>query len=190
MSEENEYATDPAAPTAADDATTATAGRGADGTGAEGADAGEDTVSRDLTEQRDKYLRLAAEYDNFRRRTMKERQEAHARGQADLIRGLIDTLDDLGRVAHVDPDTTDTRTVVDGVSMVERKLLKTLTNAGLQVIDPTGQPFDPATMEAVMTEPADSPEEDHKVARVFQLGYVFNGQLLRPARVVVKQWNG
>jgi molecular chaperone GrpE len=181
MSEENEYATENAAPTAADEATTTTT---------EGTVAGEDAASRELADQRDKYLRLAAEYDNFRRRTAKERQESHARGQADLIRGLIDALDDLGRVAHVDPETTDTRTVVDGVSLVEKKLLKTLTNAGLQVIDPIGQPFDPATMEAVMTEPAESPEEDHKVARVFQLGYVFNGQLLRPARVVVKQWNG
>jgi molecular chaperone GrpE len=180
MSEENEYATENAAPTAADEATTAT----------EGASGGEGASSRELAEQRDKYLRLAAEYDNFRRRTAKERQESHARGQADLIRGLIDALDDLGRVAHVDPETSDTRTVVDGVSLVEKKLLKTLTSQGLQVIDPIGQPFDPATMEAVMTEPAESPEEDHKVARVFQLGYVFNGQLLRPARVVVKQWNG
>jgi molecular chaperone GrpE len=181
MSEENEYATDPAAQVAADDATTIAA---------DGAGAGEDAGSSALAEQRDKYLRLAAEYDNFRRRTSKERLESHARGQADLIKGLIDALDDLGRVAHLDPEKTDTKSVIDGVSMVEKKLLKTLTSQGLQVIDPTGQPFDPATMEAVMTEPAESPEEDHKVARVFQLGYVFNGQLLRPARVVVKQWNG
>ena len=181
MSEENEFETENAAPAAADEATT---------TATEGAVSGEDSTSRELAEQRDKYLRLAAEYDNFRRRTAKERLESHARGQADLIRGLIDTLDDLARVAHVDPEASDTRTVVDGVSLVEKKLLKTLSSAGLQVVDPLGQPFDPATMEAVMTEPAASPEEDHSVARVFQLGYVFNGQLLRPARVVVKQWNG
>lgn len=179
MSEENDYVPDPAAPTAADDASLATDGS-----------AGDDAGSRELAEQRDKYLRLAAEYDNFRRRTAKERLEAHARGQADLIKGLIDTLDDLGRVAHVDPASSDTKTVVDGVSMVEKKLLKSLAGHGLEVIDPTGHAFDPATMEAVMTEPATSPEEDHIVSRVFQLGYTFNGLLLRPARVVVKQWNG
>ena len=143
-----------------------------------------------LAEQRDKYLRLAAEYDNFRRRTTKERQEAHLRGQADMLKGMIDALDDLGRFAHVDPASTDARTVVDGVSMVEKKLLKTLAGHGLEVIDPTGHPFDPALHEAVMTEPAASADEDHVVARTFQLGYRFNGQLLRPARVVVKQWNG
>jgi molecular chaperone GrpE len=141
-------------------------------------------------EQREKYLRLAAEYDNYRRRTTKERQEAHLRGQADMLKGLIDPLDDIGRFAHVDPATTDARTLVDGVAMVEKKLAKTLAGHGLEIVDPAGHPFNPALHEAVMTEPAATPEEDHLVARTFQVGYVFNGQLLRPARVVVKQWNG
>ena len=153
-------------------------------------DAANDGVERELADQRDRYLRLAAEYDNFRKRTAKERQDAHLRGQGDMLRGMIDALDDIGRFAHVDPDTTDARTMVDGVSMVEKKLLKTLAGHGLEVVDPAGRPFDPAQHEAVMTEPAQSEEEDHLVARVFQQGYLFNGQLLRPARVVVKQWNG
>ena len=147
-------------------------------------------VQRELDEQRDKYLRLAAEYDNFRRRTTRERQEAHWRGQADMVKGMIDALDDLGRFAHVDPATTYAKTVVDGVEMVERKLNKTLAGHGMEIINPVDHPFDPSLHEAVMTEPAASKEEDHLVARVFQVGYVFNGQLLRPARVVVKQWNG
>lgn len=155
-----------------------------------GASVGTDAASAALEEQREKYLRLAAEYDNFRRRTAKERQEAHLRGQADMLKGLIDPLDDLGRFAHVDPETTDSRTIVDGVAMVERKMLKTLAGHGMEIINPVDHPFDPALHEAVMTEPARTPEEDHLVARVFQVGYLFNGQLLRPARVVVKQWNG
>jgi molecular chaperone GrpE len=146
--------------------------------------------SRELEEQRDKYLRLAAEYDNFRKRTARERQEAHLRGQGDMLKGMIDALDDLGRFAHVDPATTDAKTVVDGAEMVEKKLLKTLAGHGMEIVNPVGQPFDPALHEAVMTEPAVSKDEDHLVARVFQVGYLFNGQLLRPARVVVKQWNG
>jgi molecular chaperone GrpE len=149
-----------------------------------------DTTDRQLAEQRDRYLRLAAEYDNFRKRTTRERQEAHLRGQGDMLKGMIDALDDLGRFAHVDPSTTDAKTVVDGVAMVEKKLLKTLAGHGLEVLDPVDRPFDPSHHEAVMTEPAQSAEEDHLVARVFQQGYLFNGQLLRPARVVVKQWNG
>jgi molecular chaperone GrpE len=147
-------------------------------------------VQQQLEEAKEKYLRLAAEYDNYRRRTVKERQEAHLRGQADMLKGLIDPLDDIGRFAHVDPATTDSQTLVDGVAMVEKKLAKTLAGHGLEIINPDGHPFDPALHEAVMTEPAATPEEDHLVSRTFQVGYLFNGQLLRPARVVVKQWNG
>ena len=145
---------------------------------------------RMLAEQHERYLRLAAEYDNYRKRSVRERQEASVRGQADMLRGLLDALDDLTRFAHVDPATTDTKTVVDGVAMVERKMLKTLTGIGLEVINPVDQTFDPSHMEAVATEPALSREDDHVVAKVYQQGYLFNGQLLRPARVVVKQWNG
>jgi molecular chaperone GrpE len=149
-----------------------------------------DQAGRALAEQQDKYLRLAAEYDNYRKRSVRERQEASVRGQADLLRGILDALDDLSRFAHVDPATTDTKTVVEGVAMVEKKMLKTLSGIGLEVISPVDQTFDPSHMEAVATEPALSPEDDHVVAKVYQQGYLFNGQLLRPARVVVKQWNG
>ena len=147
-------------------------------------------AERALAEQHDKYLRLAAEYDNYRKRSVRERQEASLRGQAELLRGMLDALDDLSRFAHVDPASTDTKTVVDGVAMVERKMLKTLAAIGVEVINPIVQTFDPTTMEAVPTEPALSQEDDHVVAKVYQQGYMFNGQLLRPARVVVKQWNG
>ena len=151
---------------------------------------GDSDAAQKLAQQHDKYLRLAAEYDNFRKRSSRERQEAQARGQADLLKSMLDALDDIGRFAHVDPTTTNAETVVEGVAMVEKKLQKTLGSAGMEVVNPAGQPFDPSLHEAVMTEPAASPDEDHMVARVFQLGYLFNGQLLRPARVVVKQWNG
>lgn len=143
---------------------------------------------RELDEQRDKYLRLAAEYDNFRKRATREREESRHRAQGDLVVGLLDALDDLARFAHLDPTTTESKTVVDGAELVERKLLKSLAGHGLEIIDPTDQPFDPAVHEAVQTEPALSREDDHTVSRVFQRGYLFNGRLLRPARVVVKQW--
>ena len=164
-------------------------GATSDGGAATGADAGS-VAERDLAEQRDKYLRLAAEYDNFRKRAMRERQEAGQRGQADLVKQLVDALDDLARFAHVDPATVDAATVVQGAEMVEKKLLKALTAAGLTLIHPQDEPFDPALHEAVATEPALSREDDHMVSRVYQSGYRFGTQLLRPARVVVKQWNG
>jgi len=145
---------------------------------------------RQFDEQRDKHLRMAAEYDNFRKRAARERQEAGWRAQGEMVRGMIDALDDLSRFAHVDPATTDGATVVQGVEMVERKMMKSLGGHGLEVLDPVDHPFDPKVHEAVATEPALSPEDDHMVSKVYQRGYLFNGQLLRPARVVVKQWNG
>ena len=138
--------------------------------------------------EREKYLRLAAEFDNYRKRSIRERQEAGSKAQAEVVQGLIEVLDDIMRFAHLDPATVDSTTVVQGVAMVERKIMKTLSGHGLEVIDPMGRPFDPAFHEAVATEPATSEEEDHLVARVYQPGYLFRGQLVRPARVVVKQW--
>ena len=145
-------------------------------------------LQRDLTMERDKMLRLAAEFDNYRKRMMRERLEAESRGKADLVKEILDPIDDIARFAHVDPAATDSTTLVEGVAMVERKLDKTLRTAGLEPVNPVDEPFDPARHEAVGTEPAASPEEDGSVGRVYQIGYTFKGQLLRPARVVVRQY--
>ena len=162
----------------------------ADGSGAAGAANAGATETSDVASERDRYLRLAAEYDNYRKRSAKERSDAGTRAQADLVRQLIEALDDVARFAHVDPATTDAATVVQGVDMVEKKLLKSLGAAGLEIINPVGETFDPALHEAVATEPTSAREDDHVVSRVYQPGYLFKSQLLRPARVVVKQWNG
>ena len=145
---------------------------------------------RQLADQKDKYVRLFAEFENFRRRSAKERLEAESKGMGALISGLLDSLDDLGRVAHFDPATTPAQSIVDGVALVEKKVLKSLAGHGLVVVNPEGERFDPAVHEALTAIPAALPEEDELVAQVYQVGYTFNGQLLRPARVVVKQWLG
>lgn len=147
-------------------------------------------LGQQLAEQRDKYLRLAAEYDNYRKRTAKERLEAGSRGQAELILRMLEAIDDLSRFADIDPSTTDVPTLHKGIELVEQKLLKALVATGLEVINPVDQSFDPNLHEAITTEPALAPEDDDTVSKVFQLGYRFGGQLLRPARVVVKQWTG
>ena len=144
---------------------------------------------RAVAELRDKYLRLAAEFDNYRKRTTRERAESGARAQGELLKHIVDSLDDLGRVTAVDPASTDAKSVIQGVDLVAKKLLKSLSAAGLELIDPVNQTFDPSVHEAVATEPALSPEDDHVVSQVFQPGYRFGGQLLRPARVVVRQWS-
>ena len=147
-------------------------------------------LEREVADLKDKYLRLAAEYDNFRKRALKERTEAWEKAQADLVLRLVDALDDLARFAHVDPAQTDAKTIHDGVDLVERKLWKELEAAGVTRVDQSGVPFDPNLHEAVTTGPADHPAKDHTVGAVLQPGYQMRGALIRPARVVVLQWQG
>lgn len=194
--------TEPTDPTEASEPTepeqpSAEAGSAADPAGstgsaaeAEDADAFDeiDTVSEleaSHRELNDRYLRLAAEFDNFRRRANQERSEAWARAQADLVGKLIDTLDDLQRVSDLDPDTATAPSILEGVEMVERKFLRTLLDAGIEELNPEGVRFDPNVMEAVMRATTDDPEMDDQVASVFQRGYMFKGLLVRPARVSV-----
>ncbi len=141
-----------------------------------------------LEEAKERYLRLAAEYDNYRKRTVREVQQAVLRGQADALRPLLTSLDDLSRFANLDPATTDVVSVVEGVAMVEKNIVKALTDLGVEIIDPLELPFDPTLHEAISTQAAETPDEDHMVAQVYQRGYLLKGQLLRPARVVVKQY--
>jgi molecular chaperone GrpE len=147
-------------------------------------------AQRMLDEQRDRYLRLAAEFDNYRKRVAREREEVSARAQGDLVKRLLESLDDLGRATSVSTEGVDARAIVVGVQAVAQKLGRALADAGLEVINPVDQPFNPELHEALATEPALSPEDDHLISQVYQPGYVFRGQLLRPARVVVRQWQG
>lgn len=139
---------------------------------------------------KERHLRLAAEYDNFRKRTARERTDTWARAQADLVSRLADALDDLSRFAHIDPAQTDAKTLHEGVDLVERKVWKELQAAGVTRIDQAGVPFDPHVHEAVTTQPAQNPKQDHTVGQVVQPGYKLGDQLLRPARVVVLTWQG
>ncbi len=145
-------------------------------------------VEQEAAEWKDRCLRAAAEFENYKKRALRERTEAGSRAQADLIVRALDALDDLGRIAALDPAQTTSQALHEGAGLVERKLQKALEGVGLERVDPTGQPFDPNLHEAVMTMPAASPDADHTVGSVLQPGYRLNGLLLRPARVAVLIW--
>lgn len=134
---------------------------------------------------KDRHLRLAADFENYRRRAENEMTESWIRAQADLVRRLLDALDDLQRVSDLDPEETTVDAVVEGVELVERKLLQAMKDAGVEVVEPEGEPFDPEVMEAMMRVPAESEDDDDRVDQVFQKGYTFKGHLVRPARVSV-----
>jgi molecular chaperone GrpE len=139
----------------------------------------------EFEELNDRHLRLVAEFNNFRRRTEQERLSAWARAQADVVAKFLDVLDDLNRVAQLDLSNATVEAIMEGVDLVERKFVRMLEDSGVEVIDPTGERFDPERMEAMMRVPAESHEQDEEVAQVFQKGYSLKGILVRPARVSV-----
>ena len=137
-----------------------------------------------LDEARERHLRLAAEYDNYRKRATRERTELGDRSQAALVVRLLEVLDDMDRLA-ADGSAATGDQLRQAVDLVDKKLRKELQAAGLERIDPVGQPFDPSLHEAVATIPPPSAAQDHQVSATFQAGYRFRGVLVRPARVQV-----
>jgi len=144
-------------------------------------------LREELDALNDRHLRLAAEFDNYRRRSQAQLVESGVRSQASLVSTLLEALDDLGRVTSIDVELATVESILEGVALVERKLFQLLEEAGLEELDPVGSIFDPNVMEAMMKMPADSVEDDDTVAEVFQKGFRFRGHLVRPARVSVRK---
>jgi molecular chaperone GrpE len=149
----------------------------------------------ELEKERDEYLELArrtkADFENYRKRVAREASEAEARGRAALAAQLLSVVDNLERaLAAAEPRNEDgaANHIAEGVRLVYEELSGVLANSGLESYEPTGEQFDPDQHEAVMTRP-DGPENAGKVVEVFQKGYRLNGQILRPARVVVGSAN-
>jgi molecular chaperone GrpE len=142
-----------------------------------------------LEETRDRQLRLAAEFDNYRKRVSREKVEQSDRAQASLITRLLDVLDDMDRLA-AGTEGASVESLRQAMELVDRKLRKELESAGVERIDPVGQPFDPSLHEAVSAVPPPKPELDHTVSATFQAGYRFKGALVRPARVQVYSTQG
>lgn len=143
-------------------------------------------LREELESLNDRHLRLAAEFDNYRKRNRRDREVLATRLQADLVGSLLDVVDDLQRVAHGD-EVGDAEALLEGVRLVEKKLMTVLEGAGLAPVDAEGARFDPELMEALGTVPTDEPGKDGEVADVFQRGYRLRDMLLRPARVRVYQ---
>lgn len=144
-----------------------------------------ETLRDEYERLNDRHLRLVAEFNNFRRRSEQERLGAWSRAQADLIGKFLDVLDDLQRVAELDLGNATVEAIMEGIDLVEKKFVRVLGEADIEMLDPTGESFDPEIMEAMMRVPAESEEQVDTVAQVFQKGYSLKGILVRPARVSV-----
>jgi len=147
-------------------------------------------IESERDDLKDKYLRLVAEFDNFKKRTARERLELADRAQAAFAIRLLDVLDDLDRFVAEDRSIHSPDVVHQALVLIDRKLRKELESAGLERIEPRGVPFDPALHEAVTVAPTPEPALEHTVRSTFQAGYRFKGSLIRPARVEVYAQRG
>ncbi len=146
------------------------------------------SLEAELSELQDRHLRLVAEFENFRKRTRKEKGESRTIAQADLASRILPTLDDLARVADTPHESTSVEALDKGIELILRNLRKQLEDAGLSRIEAVDQRFDPEVHQGILTTEVDDPDLDETVSRVFVDGYVFLGRLVRPAQVEVRRF--
>ena len=141
----------------------------------------EETVAKD----KDDYLRLMAEFDNYRRRTSQEKIELVSMASVETIKGLLPILDDCERALKVLLESNDSDAAKEGTELIYSKLMGYLKSKGLAVIDALNQPFDTDLHEAVAQFPVEDESKKGKVFDVVQTGYTLNGKVIRFAKVVV-----
>ena len=134
---------------------------------------------------KDDYIRLMAEFDNFRRRTSQEKLELVSMASTDTIKGLLPVLDDCERALKVLLESDDSDAAKEGTELIFSKLMSYLKSKGLAVIEAMNQPFDTDLHEAVAQFPVQDEEQKGKVFDVVQTGYTLNGRVIRFAKVVV-----
>lgn len=136
---------------------------------------------------KDKYLRQVAEFDNYRKRTLKEKTELILNGGEKVLSALLPVLDDLDRAMQNIEKSTDVETLKEGVSLIMDKLTKTLQGQGLQKMDAIGKLFDTDFHEAVALIPSTEEAQKNHVIDCVQPGYMLNEKVIRHAKVVVGQ---
>jgi molecular chaperone GrpE len=142
-------------------------------------------LNAELQEQKDKYVRLYAEFDNFRRRTSKERLELMQTAGKDVIVSLLDVLDDCDRAEKQMQTTDDVALIKEGIQLVFNKLRSNLQSKGVKPMQSIGEDFDVEKHEAITEIPAPNPELSGKVIDEVQKGYYLNDKIIRFAKVVV-----
>jgi molecular chaperone GrpE len=154
---------------------------------AEAVDADLAALLDDTRRERDEYLDLAkrarADFENYRKRAAQQAADAERKAKAALARDLIPAIDNLERALESAPDDDP---LSDGVRLVHRELSEALRRAGVEAFDPTGEKFDPNSSEALSTQPGDGAEPGTVIESLTR-GYRLDGQVIRPARVVVAQ---
>ena len=140
-----------------------------------------------VAEERDKYLRLSAEFDNYRKRTLKEKAELIKNGAEKTLTAILPVLDDFERALKNMEASEETKAMKEGVELIFNKFQKILGQEGLQKIETEGQAFDVDFHEAIALIPAPSEELKGKILDCVQTGYMLNDKVIRHAKVAVAQ---
>ena len=138
-----------------------------------------------LEEQKDKYLRLSAEFDNYRKRTLKEKAELILNGGEKSLGSILPVVDDFERAIKTMETATDVNAVKEGVELIYNKFMAVLAQNGVKVIETKDQPLDTDFHEAIAVIPAPSEAQKGKILDCVQTGYTLNDKVLRHAKVVV-----
>ncbi len=146
-------------------------------------------AKKEAAENHDRYLRAVADLENFRRRTVREKEELRLYAASRLLEDLLPALDNLGLgLAAAKQPKADLKALANGVELVQQQLKGALASHGLKEINPAGQAFDPHQHEALSHKASTDVKAEH-VLTVVRTGYTLNGRLLRPASVVVSSGN-
>lgn len=138
-----------------------------------------------VAEVNDKYIRLAAEFDNYRRRTARERLDLIATAGEDIIKGMLPVLDDCERALHVLRESEADKAAIEGTELIYNKLMTFLKGRGLSVVEALGKELDTDYHEAVAQLPVQEKKQKNKIVDVIQQGYKLNDKVIRFAKVVV-----
>lgn len=141
----------------------------------------------EVEKEKKEYLFLMAEFDNFRKRTVRERADLIKSASEKALKGLLPIVDDFERGLDAIRDTTDAEAVMEGMKLIYNKFVKYLADNGVKEIESTGKPFDTELHEAVAMVPAEKEDEKGTVKDTVQKGYMLNDKVLRHAKVVVSQ---
>ena len=147
-----------------------------------------ETAQETIEEQKDKYLRLSAEFDNYRKRTMKEKAELILNGGEKSLSSILPVVDDFERAIKTMETATDVQAVKEGVELIYNKFMATLAQNGVKVIETKDQPLNTDYHEAIAVIPAPSEAQKGKILDCVQTGYTLNDKVLRHAKVVVGEY--
>ncbi len=145
----------------------------------------EEILTNELADAKDKYMRLSAEFDNYRKRTSKERSELIQTAGKEVIKELLSVIDDFDRALKAMETATDVDSVREGLEIVNNKFRKTLNQQGLKEMETLGTEFDAELQEAITAIPAPTEDMKNKVIDVIEKGYYLNDKVLRHAKVVI-----